>query len=60
MKLNTKRTFIIGIAFMAIGGAAITASIPMIAVGSIRTKKAQNMDITMNVGSNGIGLGLTF
>lgn len=49
-----------GIAFMAIGGAAITASIPMIAVGSIRTKKAQNMDITMNVGSNGIGLGLTF
>ena len=49
-----------GIAFMAIGGAAITASIPMIAVGSVRTKKAQNMDITMNVGSNGIGLGLTF
>ena len=49
-----------GIAFMAIGGAAIAASIPMIAVGSVRTKKAQNMDITMNVGSNGIGLGLTF
>lgn len=49
-----------GISFMAIGGAAIAASVPMIAVGSVRTKKAQNMDITMNVGSNGIGLGLTF
>lgn len=49
-----------GIAFMTIGGAAITASIPMIAIGSVRMKRSQNLDITMNVGSNGIGLGLTF
>ena len=49
-----------GISFMAIGGAAIAASIPMIAVGSVRMKRSQNLDITMNVGSNGIGLGLTF
>jgi hypothetical protein len=49
-----------GAAFMAIGGAAITAGVPLITIGAIRTKKAQNMNITMNSSSNGIGLGLTF
>lgn len=49
-----------GMAFMTIGGVAISASVPMITIGSIRMKKSQNMDITMNASSNGIGLGLTF
>ena len=49
-----------GAAFMAIGGSAITAGVPLMTIGAIRTKKAQNMNITMNSSSNGIGLGLTF
>ena len=49
-----------GAAFMAIGGATMTAGIPVLTLGCIRTKKAQKMDITMNASSNGIGLGLTF
>lgn len=49
-----------GIAFMAIGGTTIVASVPMVTIGCIRAKKAQKMDITMNASSNGIGLGLTF
>ena len=57
---NNHEAVAAGISFMAIGGAAIAASIPMIAVGSVRMKRSQNLDITMNVGSNGIGLGLTF
>lgn len=49
-----------GIAFMTIGGIAMAASVPMIAIGSIRMKKSANLDITMNASSNGIGLGITF
>ena len=49
-----------GAAFMAIGGATMTAGVPVLTLGCIRTKKAQKMDITMNTSSNGIGLGLTF
>lgn len=49
-----------GIAFMTIGGAAIVSSIPMISVGAVRMKKSQRIDFSLNAGSNGIGLGLTF
>ena len=49
-----------GIAFMAIGGAAIVSSVPMMSVGAVRMKKSQRLDITLNAGSNGLGLGLTF
>ena len=49
-----------GVAFMVLGSAAIAGSIPMIAIGSVRAKKAHKMDITLNAGNNGLGLGLTF
>lgn len=49
-----------GAAFMAIGGVMISTGIPVMTVGCVRAKKSQNKEITMNVGSNGIGLGLTF
>jgi hypothetical protein len=49
-----------GIAFMTIGGIAMAVGIPMLTVGSVRTKKAGSMDVTLNVNSNGIGFGLTF
>ena len=49
-----------GIAFMAIGGAAIVSSVPMISVGAVRMKKSQRIDLSLNAGPNGLGLGLTF
>lgn len=52
-----------GSVFIAVGGAAFLAGIPMVTVGAIRYnkgKKAQYMDITLNSGSNGLGLALNF
>ena len=53
-------TYPAGIAFMTIGGAAIATGVPMLAVGCVRAKNAQKMDITLNAGANGLGVGLTF
>lgn len=49
-----------GIAFMVIGAASFVASIPMIAVGADRAKKAQKADVSLNVGGNGLGVKVTF
>ena len=49
-----------GIAFMVIGAAEIVSGVTIASVGAARMKKAQKMDITLNAGGNGIGLGLTF
>ena len=49
-----------GIAYMTIGSMAVIASIPMVSVGSVRLKNAQTMDVTLNAGANGVGLGLSF
>ena len=57
-------TEIAGCVFTGVGaGVCVYAGIPMLAVGQVRYnrgKKAQNMNLTLNAGSNGIGLGLTF
>jgi hypothetical protein len=34
--------------------------IPILTIGSIRTKKIGTMDVTLNADSNGLGFGLTF
>lgn len=53
-----------GCVFMGLGaGVCVYAGVPMLTVGQVRYnrgKKAQNMNITLNAGSNGLGLGLTF
>ena len=49
-----------GIAFISIGLAAAVASVPMISVGAVRAKKAQGADVALNVGSNGLGVKVTF
>lgn len=54
---------ITGCVLMGVGGAAFVAGIPMVTVGAIRynrMRKEQSMQFTLNAGSNGIGLGLTF
>ena len=52
--------FATGTTFMTIGGVAMAVGIPMLTIGSIRTKKAGTMNVTLNTTSNGIGFGLTF
>ena len=53
-----------GIVVTGLGAAiCIYAGIPTLCVGQVRydrAKKERSMDITLNTGSNGIGLGLTF
>ncbi len=52
-----------GIAFMCIGAvSAVYAGIPLLTVGQIRVDRAKGTeykDITLNSGTNGIGLGFT-
>ena len=52
-----------GIAFMCIGAvSAVYAGIPLLTVGQIRVdraKRTEYKDITLNSGTNGIGLGFT-
>lgn len=52
-----------GMTLIGVGSATGTAGIIMASVGGARynkCKKAQKMDLTLNSGKNGIGLGLTF
>lgn len=49
-----------GSTFMTIGSIAMAAGIPILTIGSIRTKKAKTMNVTLNASSNSIGFGLTF
>lgn len=49
-----------GWAFIGLGLASFVASIPMIAVGADRAKKAQKADVSLNVGGNGLGVKVTF
>lgn len=62
--INNKGLANAGMAFAIIGWtAAVYAGIPCLAVGQVRYdkgKKQHSMDITLNAGSNGLGLGLTF
>lgn len=49
-----------GIAFMAMGGAAICTGIPLCSVGASRMKKSQGMDLSLTSSANGLGVSLTF
>lgn len=52
-----------GSVLMAVGAASFIAGVPMTTVGAVRYnkgKKTQYMDITLNSGSNGLGLALNF
>lgn len=51
---------ITGAVFIGLGMGTFVASVPMIAVGAVRAKKASNMNVTLNAGSNGLGLALNF
>lgn len=52
---------IAGYVFFGTGlGVAIYAGIPVLCVGQVQLDKARKMDITLNAGSNGVGVGLTF
>ena len=61
---NSDAGEISGIVVTGLGAAiCIYAGIPTLCVGQVRydrAKKERSMDITLNTGSNGIGLGLTF
>ena len=49
-----------GGAFLIIGSVSTLMGIPILTIGSIRTKKIGTMDVTQNADSNGLGVGLTF
>jgi hypothetical protein len=50
----------VGTAFVIIGSVSTLMGIPILTIGSIRTKKIGTMDVTLNADSNGLGVGLTF